>query len=115
MLGPSRRRRRTGLDAKLATSAVENGAEGLVLAGMGACGWTDEGLKLVGGGGLIADNGTQVVVWRWTMDGYVEPKGVDGMYGGGFLSPQQVGILLNLAINAGYTSEEMKAVSEYDS
>lgn len=102
-----------GLDAKLAASAVENGAEGLVLAGVGAGGWTDEGLKLVEG--LIADNGTQVVVSRRTMDGYVEPKGIDGMYGGGFLSPQKARILLQLAINAGYTSQEMKAVFEYDS
>lgn len=102
-----------GLDAELARSAVEIGAKGLVLAGVGAGGWTDEGLEVVEG--LIADNGTQVVVSRRTMDGYVEPKGIDGMYGGGFLSPQKARILLQLAINAGYTNEEMKAVFEYDS
>ncbi|KAI3400999.1 hypothetical protein diail_704 [Diaporthe ilicicola] len=101
-----------GLDASLATAAVERGAEGLVLAGMGAGGWTDEGLDVVQG--LISDNGTQVVVSRRTMDGYVEPQDVDGMYGGGFLNPQKARILLQLAINAGYTNEEMKAVFEYD-
>lgn len=101
------------LDASLATAAVGNGAEGLVLAGVGAGGWTDEGLDVVEG--LIADNGTQVVVSRRTMDGYVEPKDVDGMYGGGFLSPQKARILLQLAINAGYTNEQMKAIFEYDS
>lgn len=101
------------LDASLATAAVENGAEGLILAGVGAGGWTDEGLDVVEG--LIADNGTQVVVSRRTMDGYVEPKNVDGMYGGGFLSPQKARILLQLAINAGYTNEQMKSVFEYDS
>lgn len=44
------------------------------------------------------------------MDSYFEPKDVDGMYGGGFLSPQKAGILMQLAISAGFTNEEMKAV-----
>ncbi|KAL1868265.1 hypothetical protein Daus18300_005989 [Diaporthe australafricana] len=102
-----------GLDASLAAAAVKDGAEGLVLAGVGSGGWTEEGLDVVER--LISDNGTQVVVSRRTMDGYVEPKDVDGMYGGGFLSPQKARIMLQLAINAGYAKEEMKAVFEYDS
>ncbi|KAJ0117790.1 hypothetical protein J7T55_001990 [Diaporthe amygdali] len=101
-----------GLDATLATAAVENGAKGLVLAGMGAGGWTEDGEDVIEG--LISDNGTQVVVSRRTMDGYVEPQDMDGMYGGGFLNPQKARVLLKLAINAGYTNEEMKAVFEYD-
>ncbi|KUI52705.1 hypothetical protein VP1G_00224 [Cytospora mali] len=100
------------LNTYLATAAVESGAKGLVLAGMGAGGWTDDGLEVLNG--LIANNGTQVVVSRRTMDGYVEPQGVDGMYGGGFLNPQKARILLQLAINAGYTPEEMRGLFEYD-
>ncbi|KAK7749517.1 hypothetical protein SLS53_000092 [Cytospora paraplurivora] len=101
-----------GLDAGLARAAVEQGAKGLVLAGMGAGGWTDEGLEVLDG--LVADNGTQVVVSRRTMDGYVEPTGTDGMYGGGFLNPQKARVLLQLAINAKYSSKEMRALFEYD-
>lgn len=101
-----------GLGAGLARAAVEQGAEGLVLAGMGAGGWTDEGLAVLGG--LVADNGTQVVVSRRTMDGYVEPTGTEGMYGGGFLNPQKARVLLQLALHAGYSSDQMRALFEFD-
>lgn len=101
-----------GLNAALATAAVESGARGLVLAGMGAGGWTDEGLEVVNG--LVANNGTQVVVSRRTMDGFVEAQDTVGVYGGGFLNPQKARILLQLAIYSGYTPEQMTGLFEYD-
>lgn len=100
------------LNPYLATAAVRSGAKGLVLAGMGAGGWTDDGLEVLEG--LAADNGTKVVVSRRTMDGYVEPQTTVGMYGGGFLNPQKARILLQLGLNAGLGEDELRSVFEYD-
>lgn len=100
------------LNVALATAAVESGAKGLVLAGMGAGGWTDAGTEVLEG--LAANNGTKVVVSRRTMDGYVEPQTTEGMYGGGFLNPQKARILLQMALYAGYGEEDMRGLFEYD-
>lgn len=100
------------LNTYLATAAVESGAKGLVLAGMGAGGWTDDGTEVLNG--LVANNGTQVVVSRRTMDGYVEPTGSAGWYGGGFQNPAKARIMLQLAIHAGYTPKQMTSLFEYD-
>lgn len=99
------------LNAHLAAAAVESGARGLVLAGMGAGGWTSAGSDVLDG--LVADNGTQIVVSRRTMDGFVEPRDEDGWYGGGFLNPANARMLLQLAINAGYKPEQMRSLFEY--
>lgn len=100
------------LNVHLATAAVESGAQGLVLAGMGAGGWTDDGTEVLEG--LVAANGTRVVVSRRTMDGYVEPQATEGMYGGGFLNPQKARILLQLGLSAGLGDDELRSVFEYD-
>lgn len=100
------------LDPSLATAAVASGAKGLVLAGMGAGGWTDDGTAALDD--LIASNGTKVVVSRRTMDGYVEPTDTEGMYGGGFLNPQKARILLQLGLNAGFEEDELRGLFEYD-
>jgi L-asparaginase len=102
-----------GLNPALATAAVETGAKGLVLAGMGAGGWTDEGSDVITD--LIANNGTAVVDSRRTMDGYVEPTGTEGYYGGGFLNPQKARIMLQLALSAGYSDAQLRTVFEFDS
>lgn len=102
------------LDPSLAAAAVANGAQGLVLAGMGAGGWTDAGTDALDA--LIAANGTKVVVSRRTMDGYVEPfgaeSGSEGKYGGGFLNPQKARILLQLGLHAGLAESELRALFE---
>lgn len=100
------------LGADLAAAAVAGGARGLVLAGMGAGGWTDEGTEALEG--LVAANGTKVVVSRRTMDGYVEPTGSEGMYGGGFLNPHKARILLQLGLHAGLGESELRGLFEYD-
>lgn len=100
------------LDPYLATAAVASGAQGLILAGMGAGGWTDDGTDVLED--LVASNGTKVVVSRRTMDGYVEPTGSEGMYGGGFLNPQKARILLQLGLNAGLGESELRGLFEYD-
>ncbi|KAH8895918.1 L-asparaginase [Thozetella sp. PMI_491] len=99
------------LNTALATAAVASGAKGLVLAGVGAGGWTDNGTQVIDQ--LIAQQGTAVVYSRRTMDGYVEPRNA-ASYGGGFLNPQKARILLQLALNAGYGADKMRAVFEYD-
>lgn len=99
------------LNPYLATAAVDSGAKGLILAGMGAGGWTDDGNAVIDD--LIENNGTQVVVSRRTMDGYVEPQASDGLYGGGFLNPQKARIMLQLALYAGYTPDQMRGIFEY--
>lgn len=100
------------LSADLARAAVAGGAQGLVLAGMGAGGWTDDGTAVLEE--LAATNGTKVVVSRRTMDGYVEPQDTEGMYGGGFLNPQKARILLQLGLNAGLAEDELRGLFEYD-
>ncbi|KAI0018185.1 L-asparaginase [Xylariomycetidae sp. FL0641] len=100
------------LNPALATAAaVASGAKGLVLAGMGAGGWTDEGDEVLRE--LVEKNGTAVVYSRRTMDGFVEPKGAIG-YDGGFLNPQKARIMLQLGLNAGYGKEELTQLFEYD-
>lgn len=100
------------LNPSLATAAVASGAKGLVLAGMGAGGWTDDGTAVLED--LVASNGTKVVISRRTMDGYVEPTDTEGMYGGGFLNPQKARILLQLGLNAGLEEDELRGLFEYD-
>lgn len=100
------------LDPELARAAVASGAEGLVLAGMGAGGWTDEGTEVLEE--LVASNGTKVVVSRRTMDGYVEPQDAEGMYGGGWLNPQKARILLQLGLNAGLAEDDLRSLFEFD-
>lgn len=100
------------LNTELAIAAVQSGAKGLVLAGMGAGGWTDDGTEVLED--LVANNGTKVVVSRRTMDGYVEPQGTESMYGGGWLNPQKARILLQLGLSAGLGENELRGLFEYD-
>ncbi|KAI0835971.1 L-asparaginase [Hypoxylon sp. FL0890] len=100
-----------GLNPTLASAAVASGAKGLVLAGMGAGGWTTPGEKAIDE--VVKNNGTAVVYSRRTMDGYVEPTGSIG-YGGGFLNPQKARIMLQLALYAGYQNAQMKTLFEFD-
>lgn len=101
-----------GLNPALATAAVSSGAKGLVLAGMGAGGWTDPGRETIND--LIEKNETAVVYSRRTMDGYVEPFSNLG-YGGGFLNPQKARITLQLALNAEYGPAQMETLFEFGS
>ncbi|KAH6656513.1 L-asparaginase [Truncatella angustata] len=101
-----------GLNPTLATAAVSSGAEGLVLAGMGAGGWTQPGREVIKQ--LVEENGTSVVYSRRTMDGYVEPPSTPG-YGSGFLNPQKARITLQLALDAKYNPSQMETLFEFAS
>ncbi|OTB00590.1 hypothetical protein M426DRAFT_26384 [Hypoxylon sp. CI-4A] len=101
------------LNPALASAAVDSGAKGLVLAGMGAGGWTTDGTKAIAE--VAKNSGTAVVTSRRPMDGYVEPSDDDDSvgYGGGFLNPQKARIMLQLALNAGYENAQMKTLFEF--
>ncbi|KAI2603590.1 L-asparaginase [Hypoxylon fragiforme] len=99
------------LNPTLASAAVESGAKGLVLAGMGAGGWTTPGDKVIQD--VIEKHNTAVVYSRRSMDGYVAPTGTFG-YGGGFLNPQKARILMQLALGAGYENAQLKTLFEFD-
>lgn len=101
-----------GLNPALATAAVESGAKGLILAGMGAGGWTTPGREAIAK--IINETDTAVVYSRRTMDGYVEPSDNPG-YGGGFLNPQKARITLQLALDAGYGSAQLETLFEFGS
>ncbi|KAI1385603.1 L-asparaginase [Hypoxylon trugodes] len=101
------------LNPALATAAVASGAKGLVLAGMGAGGWTTEGDAAIDE--VIKNNGTAVVYSRRSMDGYVEPEGdIEFVYGGGLLNPQKSRIMLQLALYAGYEDAQLRTLFELD-
>ncbi|KAF2008425.1 L-asparaginase [Aaosphaeria arxii CBS 175.79] len=93
------------LDPEMARSAVGKGAEGLVLAGVGAGGWTSAGLDEIHE--LIREHGTQVVLSSRTMGGFVKTNGTGNIYGSQDLNPQKARIMLQLALNAGYDSNEL--------
>ncbi|KAJ5834218.1 L-asparaginase type II [Penicillium robsamsonii] len=93
------------LNPKLARTAVESGAKGLVLAGMGAGGWTSAGTNEIEK--LVKKYGTQVVVSSRTMGGFVQKEGSVNMYSGQDLNPQKARIMLQLALYAGYSSRQL--------
>ncbi|KAK7988314.1 hypothetical protein PG989_008629 [Apiospora arundinis] len=97
-----------GLDPKLAAAAVAGGARGLVCTGMGAGSWTVPGQEALAE--LVKEHGTAVVFSRRTMDGFVGSREVG--YGAGFLNPQKARYMLMLALSAGYSDEQMRALFE---
>ncbi|KAL2874851.1 hypothetical protein SGCOL_009971 [Colletotrichum sp. CLE4] len=96
------------LNPALATAAVASGAKGLVLAGMGAGGWTTPGRNALKT--LAQENGTQIVVSSRTMGGFVEDDDALNTYGGWNLNPQKSRILLQLALYSGYSSEQLETL-----
>ncbi|GKT52453.1 putative lactate 2-monooxygenase [Colletotrichum spaethianum] len=99
------------LNPALATAAVESGAKGLVLAGMGAGGWTTPGRDALNK--LAQENGTQIVVSSRTMGGFVEDSSTLNTYGGWNLNPQKARIMLQLALYTGYGSEQLETLFKY--
>jgi L-asparaginase len=98
-----------GLNPALVNTSVETGAEGIVLAGMGAGGWSQVGSKVLYN--LVDTHGTMVVISHRTQDGTVSYV-KDWVIGSGLLNAQKSRILLQLAINAGYSFNETKAMFE---
>jgi L-asparaginase len=100
-----------GLNPALITDAVAEGAKGLVLAGMGAGGWTKPGTAAADK--VATENGTLVVYSHRTQDGTVPPSSSNTSIESGILNPQKSRILLQLAINAGYSFGTTKGIFEF--
>lgn len=99
------------LQPALATAAVEAGAKGLVLAGMGAGGWTDPGQAVLKT--LAEEHGTQIVVSSRTKGGFVEADDELNQYGGWGLNPEKARVMLQLALYAEYSSEQLVSLFAY--
>ncbi|WQF80716.1 Putative asparaginase/glutaminase, L-asparaginase, asparaginase/glutaminase, active site 2 [Colletotrichum destructivum] len=99
------------LNPAIAKAAVESGAKGLVLAGMGAGGWTTPGREALKT--LAQENNTHIVVSSRTMGGFVEDSDAPNTYGGWNLNPQKARIMLQLALYSGYVSEQLETLFKY--
>jgi L-asparaginase len=97
-----------GLDPKAIVDSAKNGAKGIVIAAMGAGSFTREGNAAVEE--AVTEYGVQVVYSSRTGGGYVPSAGYAGGVAGGFYNPQKARYLLMLAINAGYTHEQLVEV-----
>lgn len=100
-----------GLNPALARAAVAAGAKGLVLAGMGAGSWTKNGSAAIDE--IVRESGTAVVYSRRSMDGSAGRSARKGTYGSGTLNPQKTRIMLQLALNAEYSDEQLRALFEF--
>ena len=98
------------LQSGLFKSAVDSGAKGIVLAGMGAGSWPREARRELQE--TAAQTGIPVVVSRRTAWGFVHGNRNQSI-GGGFLNPQKCRIQLQLAIQAGYSFDQIKSIFEY--
>ncbi|KAK1969286.1 L-asparaginase [Colletotrichum eremochloae] len=99
------------LNPALAVAAVESGAKGLVLAGMGAGSWTVPGKDALKK--LAQEKNTHIVVSSRTMGGFVEDDNVPNTYGGWNLNPEKARIMLQLGLYAGYNSTQLETLFKY--
>jgi L-asparaginase len=99
-----------GLNPALITASVQSGAKGIVLAGMGAGGWTTPGSATVA---EAIGNGTIVVNSHRSQDGIVPYMNSQTGIASGLLNPQKSRILLQLAINAGYDYNTTQEIFEF--
>ncbi|KAL8295762.1 hypothetical protein RB597_009162 [Gaeumannomyces tritici] len=97
----------------LARAAVDSGARGLVLAGMGAGSWTPAGSTVLAE--LARDRGAQVVAPSRAMGGLVRRAGTGNVYGAQNLNPQKARIMLQLALGVGYSSEQLATLFAFGS
>lgn len=97
------------LNPALVSASIESGAKGLVLAGMGAGGWTKPGRVAVT---EAIGNGTICVYSHRSQDGTVPASGEQTGISSGLLNPQKSRIMLQLAINAGYSYNSTQTAFE---
>ncbi|KAF4988864.1 hypothetical protein FGRMN_9506 [Fusarium graminum] len=96
-------------DPELFQAAIDSGAEGIVLAGLGAGGWPDEATDAIKK--VLNETEIPVIVSRRTAWGYVDerPFGI----GAGYLNPSKARIQLQLALEKKLSIEEIKGIFEY--
>ncbi|KAL6922709.1 hypothetical protein ACHAP8_011433 [Fusarium lateritium] len=96
-------------DPELFQAAIDSGAQGIVLAGLGAGGWPEEAAEEIKK--VLNETDIPVVVSRRTAWGYVgeRPFGI----GAGYLNPSKARIQLQLALEKKLSVEEIQDVFEY--
>lgn len=98
------------LTATLFQAAVDHGARGVVLAGLGAGYWTEAGADEMDR--VLLDSDVPVVVSRRPGWGFASSNGLPGI-GAGFLNPQKARIQLQLALELQLDEAEVKNIFEH--
>lgn len=95
----------------LIKASADSGAKGIVFAGVGAGGWNSDGLKVAQQ--VFNETGIPMLFSHRTADGFA---GGNEIYSfqltSGFLNPQKARIMLQLALNAGYTQDQLRSLFE---
>ncbi|KAH8678401.1 L-asparaginase [Xylariales sp. PMI_506] len=97
-----------GLNPNIITQVAKDGARGIVLATMGNGGWTLAGMEAVR---KVIQDGIYVIHSHRCQDGVVSPA-ADISISSGLLSPERSRIMLQLALDAGYTLDQTKSLFE---
>lgn len=96
-------------NSHLIQASIKSGAKGIIFAGVGAGGWSIDGLK--DAQRMYNVSGIPMVFSRRTNDGFA---GGDSIYSfqmtSGFLNPQKARIMLQLALNAGHSNDEIRHI-----
>ncbi|KAF4463505.1 L-asparaginase [Fusarium albosuccineum] len=98
------------VDPELFQAAIDSGAKGIVLAGLGAGGWPTEAVENLEK--VLKKTDVPVIVSRRTAWGFVEEKTYG--IGAGYLNPAKSRIQLQLALEKGLSNEEIKEIFEYN-
>jgi L-asparaginase len=96
------------MDPKLFNSSVADGAQGLVYAGVGAGGMSQ--VANLAAYELYNATGIPIVASHRSSDGFVPSSDTDFVIAAGFYNPQKARILVQLALTAGYSTEEIREV-----
>ncbi|RGP70608.1 l-asparaginase [Fusarium sporotrichioides] len=90
-------------------AAIDLGAQGIVLAGMGAGFWTSKGTDEIRR--IVRETDIPVIVSRRPEGGFVGP--CEAGIGAGFLNPQKARIQLQLALEAKMDNDAIRALFEH--
>ncbi|KAK5943440.1 hypothetical protein PMZ80_004447 [Knufia obscura] len=96
------------MDALLFNSSVQNGAEGIVYAGVGAGGMSSK--ASVAAEAVYNETGIPMVASHRSADGFVPADDGDYIIASGFFNPQKARILLQLAVASGFGESEIRGV-----
>ncbi|KAH6898657.1 Asparaginase/glutaminase [Thelonectria olida] len=99
------------LSVGLFQAAVDLGAKGVVLAGLGSGYWTEAGADEINR--AVEESDVPVVVSRRPGWGFASSNGLVEGIGAGFLNPQKARIQLQLALELEMDADEIRAVFEH--
>ncbi|KPM43856.1 hypothetical protein AK830_g2678 [Neonectria ditissima] len=98
------------LSVGLFQAAIDLGAKGVVLAGLGAGYWTEAGADEIRR--ALQETDIPVVVSRRPAWGFASSNGLGGI-GAGFLNPQKARIQLQLALETGLDTDAIRPIFEH--